>query len=217
MADAPDSRGPAGGDRRGRDRRRTDRRTPPPAWRRPSAFVAYGVAGALVLVLLIQGLAGDGSEQTAAATGIGAEQSPESYTLPPLPPGEIREAMTIGDYETLIAEGDRAVGQIVRTQLFCEPLSAMSMRAIDGVNPTLAALSDDQGRVGAAECWWSREGRAQQFLLVVPPPLAAEFARAPEEEINFVRRRRVPAHVEWLGRSDALSLRYAGVLREILQ
>ncbi|MBD0318950.1 MAG: hypothetical protein ICV87_01355, partial [Gemmatimonadetes bacterium] len=46
-------------DRRGTDRRNVERRAPPPPWRRPWAFALYGVAGALVLMLVWRGLRGD--------------------------------------------------------------------------------------------------------------------------------------------------------------
>jgi hypothetical protein len=36
-------------------------------------------------------------------------------------------------------------------------------------------------------------------------------------ELNFVRRRRIPANVEWLGRSEELALRNAGVLRQVVR
>jgi hypothetical protein len=47
---------------------------------------------------------------------------------------------------------------------------------------------------------------------VIPSDLAAAFTAIPEEEMSFVLRRKVAARVEWLGRSDALSLRTAGIL-----
>jgi hypothetical protein len=124
-----------------------------------------------------------------------------------------RDAYTVGDYERLMAEGEAAVGQVVSAELYCGPLSPISMRPADRPTPVLTALADEQGRVAGAECRWTRDDRSATFLLIVPPHLAEDFAHMPEEEINFIRQRVVPANVEWLGRSDALALRIAGVLR----
>lgn len=207
-----------GGDRRTGDRRRVDRRAPPPLWRRPSAFVAYGVLGALTFVLLVQALTPESEPQAATiANDAAATGMTGTSALPPVDPASVREAYSVADFETLIAEGDRAVGQVVRADLFCGSIASRQVRDIAGVNPALQQLADADGRVGGAECQWGREGRTAEILLVVPPALAAEFASAPEEEINFLRRRRVGAQLEWLGRSEALSLRYAGVLRDIVQ
>jgi hypothetical protein len=204
-----------GDDRRGTERRRVERRTPPPAWRRPSAFVAYGVVGALGVVLLVQAFAEDPEPTASPAAGIDATvvAAPPSPEL--LPPGQVREAFSAADYQTLIAEGDRAVGQIVRADLYCGSISSMQVRDIEGISPVLMALADAEGRVGGAECRWGREDRTAEILLVVPPDLAGDFATGPEVELNFIRRREVPAQLEWLGRSEALALRYAGVLRAI--
>src|SRR5690606_14265817 len=98
-------------------------------------------------------------------------------------------------------------GQVVRAELYCGAIRPVSMRPIDSPTPVLAALADAEGRVPGAECRWTRENRSATFLLIVPPHLAEEFAQTPEEEINFIRQRVVPANVEWLGRSDALALR----------
>jgi hypothetical protein len=203
-------------DRRSNDRRRSDRRTPPPWWRRPSAFVGYGVTGALAAVLLVQAFAEDPEEVTITAA---IETEPAAVAPPPvaeIPPGQVREGFTAADYQTLIAEGDRAVGQIVRTDLYCTSITSTQVRDIEGINPALAALADSDGRVGGAECRWGREDRSAELLLIVPPNLAGDFASGPEVELNFVRRREVPAQLEWLGRSEALSLRYAGVLRGVV-
>jgi hypothetical protein len=194
-----------------------DRRAPLPPWRRPSAFVAYGVAGALAMVLLLQAFTPEPEESPAIAATPADARSAAPAALPPVPAGSVRDAYDVADYETLIAEGDRAVGQIVRADLFCGSIASRQVRDIEGINAALMALADADGRVGGAECQWGREGRTAEILLVVPPTLAAEFASTPEEEINFVRRRRVGAHIEWLGRSEALALRYAGVLRDIVQ
>ena len=114
-----------------------------------------------------------------------------------------------------VSEGDGAVGQLIRTELFCEPLTPVSVRDVTPPSNALVGLIDGEGRVGGAECRWGTEARSEDFLLVIPPQLAEEFARMPEVEVSFVRYRRVAAQLEWLGRSEDLSLRTAGVLRAI--
>jgi hypothetical protein len=201
------------GDRRSGNRRRDERRTPPPIWRRPAAYVAYGLLAGLVLVLIFRG----GGSQPAGVDPAALERLaiPEAPPSPPPGAGPTREAFTLAQYERLTAEGGDAVGEIVRTELFCGNISPVTVRTGERSNRSLAALADAEGRVPGAECRWGREARSSDFLLIVPPDLAEEFARAPEVELNFVRRRRVPANVEWLGRSEELALRTAGVLREI--
>jgi hypothetical protein len=204
-----------GADRRRADRRRDDRRAPVHLWRRPAAFVAYGVVGALFLVLILRGLGGPVEDP--GPDGAGDRRQAEAFPPASLPvSGPTREAFTVAQYERLLAEGDAAAGEIVRTELFCGSLSPTSIRETERTYPALLQLADSEARVAAAECRWSAQARTSDFLLVVPPDLAEEFARAPEVELNFVRRRRINAHVEWIGRSDALALRNAGVLREIL-
>jgi hypothetical protein len=126
-----------------------------------------------------------------------------------------RDAYTLAQFERLLTEGNEATSQIVRTELYCESITPVNVRETTPPDPVLASLMDGDGRVGGAECRWGPEARSEDFLLVVPSELAEEFARMPEVEVNFVRYRRVPASVEWLGRSEALSLRIAGVLRDI--
>jgi hypothetical protein len=204
----------ASADRRSGNRRRDERRTPPPIWRRPAAYVTYGVLAGFVLVLMVRGLgSGPAPDMDPAAM----EQLTIAEPPPSPPPGAAptREAFTLAQYERLIAEGGDAVGEIVRTELFCGNISPVTVRAGERSNPALVALADADGRAPAAECRWGREARSSDFLLIVPPDLAEEFARAPEVELNFVRRRRIPANVEWLGRSEELALRTAGVLRDI--
>ncbi|MQA91296.1 MAG: hypothetical protein GEU90_13890 [Gemmatimonas sp.] len=178
--------------------------------------MTYGVAGALTVVLLVQAFAEDPEDPIVAELMF---DEPIDGTAPAAaegPPTQVREAFAAADYQTLIAEGDRAVGQIVRADLYCQSITSMLVREIDEVNPALTALADAEGRVGGAECRWGEEDRTAEILLVVPPSLAGEFARAPEMELNFVRRREVSAQLEWLGRSEALALRYTGVLRAIV-
>jgi hypothetical protein len=206
------------GDRRQGDRRRGDRRTPAPPWLRPWAFVGYGVAGALVVVLLIATL---GEEEEAAEAG-GVEVT-TAAAPPAVDPGApaaarapVRDAYSVGEFERLLAEGEAVVGQRVRATLLCEPTGQVAVRDVDRVTRSVAELADAQRRVPAAQCKWGTDAGAPDFLLLVPPELAERFAAAPEVEQNFVRRRRVHAEVEWLGRRDALALRNAGVLRRVL-
>jgi len=209
----------SGGDRRGRDRRNADRRTPPPAWRRPWALVLYGVLGTLVVVLLFnrsrppQIPAGGDDEVVTAAPGAPMAR-PASPAPPPGPPEDARRP---ADHERLMAEGEAAQGRWLRVELFCSSLSQVSLRAVDRVERPIAELADAASRVPAAECKWSPARGADprpDVLLLVPPQMAESFAAAPMVEDGFVRRRRVEAVVEWVGRSDALALRTTLVLRQ---
>lgn len=218
MTDVPPNQEnpPRGGDRRGGDRRRDDRRTPLPPWRRPWAFVAYGVAGALLLLLLLN--LGDDEEEAAAPVqlttaspvpGVDTTTAAASAAAPV-------EASGAAGYERLLAEGERAMGQRVRTELFCEPIKPVQLRAEGTISASVAALADANGRVPGAECRWGEGTSVPDFLLLVPSALAEQFAAAPEVSQGFIQRRRVRAELEWIGRSEALALRNAGVLREIL-
>jgi hypothetical protein len=207
----------------GRERRREDRRQaghrsesrrpPPPLWRRPAALVAYGALAVLAVFLILQpadsdGVADDesqGADSVATASGRLASATYDAT----------REAFTLAQYEGLIAEGVDAVGEIVRTELYCGSISLIATSEIETPTSVLAPLKDAEGRVAGADCRWSQEARTSDFLLVVPADLAEDFARAPEVDLDFVRRRVIPADVEWLGRTEALSLRTAGVLRNI--
>jgi len=217
-------------DRRANDRRRAlDRRAPPPLWRRPWAFVAYGVLGGLAVVLLWASLRGGGerarnndaplvkNDGTAAPA-----PAPEPGTPPPAPPapspapgGAAQEATGAAGFERLMLEGAAAQGRLVRTELYCEqPTSYQVKTDVLPDEPAVAALSSE-GRIPAADCKWggANDPRREDFLLLVPPALAGQFAAAPVISDDFQRRRRVVANVEWLGRSPALSLRTAGVFR----
>jgi hypothetical protein len=205
---------PGRGDRRGNERRRDDRRAPTPLWRKPWAFAGYGVIAALIVVLLL-----GGEEEAPQLADAGAPLDSvrgQTYTIPDTPPGTIRDAYSVAEFEALIAEGEQAVGDVVRTEIFCGSISPLAVREHERMNPAVNALADAEGRVAGAECRWSREARTADFILIVPPVLAEAFAQAPEEELNFVRLRRVSANVEWLGRSEELALRYSGILREII-
>lgn len=213
------------GERPGRERRQEDRRAgnrrqdqargPAPIWRRPAAYVAYGLLSALLFFLVVQ----PGQEREAEEDDT-PEVAEGSRVRTPRPPGmagsiePTREAFTLAQYEELVAEGQDAVGEVVRTELFCGSIMAVTTSDA-GAESVLAPLKDAQGQVAGADCRWSREARTSDFLLVIPPDLAEEFADAPEVELDFVMRRTIPADVEWLGRTEALSLRTAGILRNI--
>jgi hypothetical protein len=205
-----------GNDRRADDRRRSDRRNPPPPWRQPWAFVAYGVLAALVVFLLIPSGGADRAAEHQRAEVIDApavadvdRSTPAGADAPPV------DAYGPADFERLLAEGDLAAGRRVNARLFCGGITAVALRSVPKVPGSVAALADSDGRVPAAECKWGAATAAPDFLLLVPAPLAERFAAAPEVEQGFVRRRRVDAEVEWVGRSDAMALRTTGVLREL--
>jgi hypothetical protein len=213
-AEAGDRRGT---DRRGNERRRDDRRTPLPLWRRPWAFVGYGVVGALVLVLALRGGGDDGGtpaaddgEVIAAPPAHDVDRSlPAGAGAPPI------DGHSTSEFERLLADGENSQGRRVNTTLFCGSMMPVALRSVPKVASSVAELSDESGRVPAAECKWGAATAAPDFLLLVPAGLAEGFAAAPEVEQGFVRRRRVEAEIEWVGRSDALALRTAGVLRQI--
>ncbi len=215
MAETPESNDAAGrgGDRRGRDRRKTDRRAPTPPWRRPWALVAYGVVSAFVLMLILNGLEGEEEEVPLTVRSMNSPQVADTTRAASSP---IRNGFTAADFEKLTAEGGAAVGQRVRTELYCESISSVSLRSVDTINPSLSSLADANRRVPAAECkWGGASGSAQDLLLIVPPVHAEQFGSAPTFTEDFVSRRRVRGIVEWLGRSDALALRTAAILRSI--
>jgi len=207
-----------GGDRRGTDRRKTDRRTPVPPWRRPPALVAYGVLGTLALVLALRAMGGDdppaqvpsgGGEVVAAPSPVPTKESPVQATAP-------EPAQTTGDFERLTLEGDRARGRLVVAQLWCETPVPVAVSA-DTIESAVAVLVDTTGgqSVPGAECKWGGQDdpRRGDFILLVPPALAGEFASAPVVMDGYVRRRRLVAHVEWIGKSRALALSTVGVFK----
>lgn len=205
----------AGGDRRGKERRRAERRNPPPPWRRPWAFVGYGVLAALAVVLLFSSMrstpeVGDPLEVTTTMA-----PPRVSGDVPPASSAPVLDGYTVGEFERLLAEGEAAEGQRVRAVLFCEPTRVISLRDVDEVNRSVAALADARRRVPGAECKWSGDAGAPDFLLLVPPELAERFAAMPRVRQGFITRRRVGAEVEWLGRPESLALRTAGVLRRL--
>jgi hypothetical protein len=210
-----DRRGP---DRRGVERRRVDRRTPPPPWRRPAAFAAYGAAAAILVVVMLRGCGGDDTHDRTAAAGPIAPAPPAIDTAPtPHRAGAIESALTTADFERLTLEGPRAVGRVVRAQLYCDaPTPVALMAGVDTVEAAIAPLVDRQAqRVPAAECKWGQQDdpRREDFLLLVPPQLASEFSTQPVTLDGYIRRRRLMANVEWIGRSRALSLQTVGIFR----
>ncbi|HEV2149827.1 MAG TPA: hypothetical protein VGR37_20680 [Longimicrobiaceae bacterium] len=212
-----DRRGP---DRRGIERRAVERRAPPPVWRRPWALVSYGVVGALVVMLLAGGFGGEDEPAVPAvvdaprASPAPQPSSPDAAARPP------EAAFATADFERLVIEGQEAHGRTVRTELYCDTPTPVALRqSIPIAESAIVALRDSLGRVPAAACKWGGQGdeRRQDFLLLVPPDLADDFAAAPVITDNFVRRRRLLAEVEWIGRSEVLALRTAGVLRRVLR
>lgn len=216
---APERSGdPRSSERRGSERRRTDRRAPPPPWRRPWALVGYGVVGAFALVLLFETFGAEPAPHTVLGDVETAPRKVAVDSLPPAAGAPVQEASAAADYERLIAEGDAAVGRRVHAQLYCAAIQSVALRpSVEHVEQPIAALMDQAGRVPAAECKWGRgtEVRREDFFLLVPPALAERFASAPEVADGFIRRRHIDAEVEWLGRSEALSLRPTGVLRAL--
>lgn len=208
-----------GDDRRGGDRRALERRKPPPVWRRPWALVSYGVVGALALVFLLNAFDAD-EEEIPAGEVVAAPPPATPTSAPPAArSGAPMEAYAASDFERLVIEGEAAQGKRVRTQLFCDAPTPVALRQnAVRVESAVAALRDQQGRVVAADCKWGPSGdeRRQDFLLLIPPELADDFSAQPVTTDDFVRRRRVVAEVEWIGRSEALSIRTAGVLRAVL-
>ena len=206
-------------DRRRRDRRSGDRRTPVPLWRRPWAYVAYGLVGALLLVLAVNLFQDEPENPLLSGELTQAGPAVRPATTRPVQSGNLPEdARGVADYERLIAEGEAAGGRLVRTTLFCEAISPVSLRLVDQTEAEIAQLAAGTDRVPAAQCKWGEAGadlRQENFLLLVPPAMAEQFASLPVVEDGFVTRRRVPAVVEWIGRSEALSLRIAGLLRQI--
>lgn len=207
------------GDRRGGDRRRVERRSPPPWWRTPWALVGYGVLGALLLVWTVSSIGGDDDSPPVTGTLQPAAPAPAPASGPvsAAPAAPARDAYGAAGFEQMVVRGEQAVGKRVHTELFCEAPRPVAARRLDPPAPAVEALMDPQSQVPAAECLWGAQSdpRREEFVLLVPPELADDFAAAPLVNDNFIRRRRIRADVEWLGRSPALALRIAGVLRGV--
>jgi hypothetical protein len=207
------------GDRRANDRRRLERRAPLPPWRRPWAFVGYGVALGLAAVLLWGNVGGSGgtprnddAPMVAREPGTPAPAAPKA--APPKSSAAPEAAFGAAGYERLVLQGAAASGRTVRTELYCAQPTSYQVRTNVSAEPAVAALTDN-GRIPAAECKWggANDPRREDFLLLVPKDQAEAFANAPVISDDFQRRRRVVADVEWVGRSEALALRTAGVFR----
>ena len=209
------------GDRRGNDRRAVERRAPPPPWRRPWALVSYGVLGALALVLLLNGLGGGDARPPADEALVTGPAENGTTVAPPNPAaraGGPEDAYGTAGYERLVVEGEASVGKVVRAELFCGAPQNFTVVQGHTAPRSVASLIQD-GSVRATECKWgpTGEARRQDLLLLIPPALAEVFSGAPEVNDNFVQRRRVVAEVEWVGRSETLALRTAGVFRGLIQ
>jgi hypothetical protein len=182
--------------------------------------VSYGVVGALVLVLLLNGFGGD--DPPAARDEALVEKQAEGGTQVAAPNPQTtgsapEDAYGSAGFERLVVAGEAAVGKSVRTELYCEAVQNFTIIGGNTAPRSVASLIQE-GRVPAARCRWGSpsEPRREEFLLLVPPSLATQFASTPVVQDNFVERRRVTAEVEWVGRSEALALRTAGVFRGLV-
>jgi hypothetical protein len=191
-------------------------------WRRPWALVGYGVVGTLLLVLLVS-RTGDGTEEPLPQAGTEVRTAPARAPVQEpdaaIAAAPVQDARSAADFERLVAEGDAAVGQRIRVNLYCESIRSILLRPVEQLESGVAALADASSRVPGAECKWGErtDTSREDFLLLVPPDRAEAFANAPAVQDGFVRRKQVEAEVEWLGRSDALHLRTAGVLVTMLR
>lgn len=226
MAEPTENRAPDGesarsdSDRRGGDRRNVERRAPLPPWRRPWAYVGYGVLSGLLLVGLYRMTRPSAPGPQGDAVLVTPPTTNSTNVAPPTPKPPANQptqaAYTTADFERLMLEGPRAIGRTVKAELYCEEPQTYQVRSNVQAEAVVAALAS-QGRVPAAECKWGgrNDARRQDFLLLVPPELAATFASAPLTSDEYQRRRRMVVNVEWVGRSEALSLRTAGVFRGV--
>jgi hypothetical protein len=223
MTEGENEVSPSKGDRRGanrrnNDRRRLDRRLPAPWWRRPPVLVSIGAVGMLLLVLMTGVLQSRDPQQPRTDEALltdTARVQPE--VLPHVGPAE--DALTSADFDRLMAEGETAIGRLVRVELYCNAINQTSVRNMESAPASLQVMVDvGSTKVPAAECRWGPRNpdvRRDDLMLVVPTDMAEAFAQRPVVEDGFVRRRQVHAEIEWLGRSEALALRPAGILREL--
>lgn len=214
-------RGPRTGERRGTDRRKTDRRDPIPFWRKPIALVGYGVAGALLLVMLLGGLRGGDKgvardERLSSSTGAANPAVEDEPARPP--PRAPEDAYGQAGYDRLTVEGQASIGRLVKTELFCQSPRTFTIVSGDTVRRALGDLIQN-GVIPAAECRWgsASDAKREAFLLIVPPAHARDFANTPVVTEAFVERHRVVALVEWIGPTQALALRPAGIMRGLVR
>lgn len=191
-------------------------------WRQPWALVLYGVVGALALVMLLGGIGGGGGgAPDVRDEKLVEKQSAGGTDVEPTDPGVAaagpEDAYGSAGFERLVVEGEASIGRVVRAELYCE--ATQNFTTIQGhtAPPSVAALIQE-GRVPAARCRWGgpSEPRREDFLLLVPPAKAAEFASAAVVKDGFVERRRLIAQVEWVGRNQTLALRTAGVFQGLV-
>jgi hypothetical protein len=157
-------------------------------------------------------------EAPRTATGpIGPAPVSLDTTHTPRRTGVVEPALTTADFERLTLEGERAVGRVVRAQLYCDaPTPVALMAGADSVESSIAPLVDSvTQRVPGAECKWGAQDdpRREEFLLLVPAEHAAEFTAQPVTLDGYIRRRKLVANVEWIGKSRALALQTVGVFR----
>jgi hypothetical protein len=209
------------GDRRGVERRRSDRRakerrTPLPPWRRPWALVSYGVVGALVLVLVWNRATREPPVIEEEPIVMEARADSPAIIVDPAPPaGGVEDARGPEGFERLMVGGEAAHGRIVRAELFCNAPTHFTIIQGHPVPRSVAGMIQD-GRVPAAECKWGERSAGQSrpdLLLLIPPDLADAFASSPIVNDNYVERRRLVAELEWIGRTETLALRTAGLMR----
>ncbi|HEU0014279.1 MAG TPA: hypothetical protein VFQ45_11380 [Longimicrobium sp.] len=210
-----------GAERRVADRRNTDRRAPLPWWRKPLALIGGGVlAGTLLAFLLFGGDDVPAAPDDELTTAQPRSAAPAEVEPTPAQPAAVaaEDAYGAAGLERLVLQGEGAVGRVVRSELYCEAPTNIAVTTGTRTEAAVAALVQD-GRVPAAECKWGRrdDPRREDFLLLVPPALAGQFASAPVSNDGYVERRRVMAEVEWVGRSEALALRTAGVFRGLVR
>ncbi|HSU17635.1 hypothetical protein [Longimicrobium sp.] len=194
-----------------------ERRAPPPPWRTPWAFAGYGAGVVLLLVIGLRGCGGGGDRQAGPSGPIAPAPAPLDTSHTPRQTGrQVEMAMSTGDYERLTLEGDRAKGRIVKAQLYCDEVDQAALENSDSIEAPIAAIADSVAhRVSAASCKWGAQDdpRREDFLLLVPHDLAPQFSSQPVTLDGYVRRRRLIANVEWIGKSRALALQTVGIFR----